>query len=56
MAEINGFRVWDENLDKEYFTAEEVAESDLAADLVNESIQARHANGISHCDGEKKPE
>ena len=56
MAEINSFRVWDEDLDKEYFTAEEVAKSDLAADFVSESIQARRANGTSHRNAEKKPE
>ena len=47
MAKINGFRVWDEEFDKEHFTPEEIAESDLHAALITALVQARQEQGIS---------
>lgn len=35
MTEKNGFRVWDEELDKEFFTDEEIAESDMRVELAS---------------------
>lgn len=34
MGTRNGFRVWDDEFDREFFTPEEIAESDLRASLV----------------------
>ncbi|MBO5570335.1 MAG: helix-turn-helix transcriptional regulator [Clostridia bacterium] len=47
MATINGFRVWDEEFDREHFTPEEIAESDLQAALISAMVQAREEQGIS---------
>ena len=47
MAKINGFRVWDEEFDREYFTPEEIAESDLQAALITAMVKARQEQGIS---------
>lgn len=47
MAKINGFRVWDEEYDREHFTPEEIAESDLHAALITALIEARQEQGIS---------
>lgn len=47
MAKINGFRVWDEEFDREHFTPEEIAESDLQAALITAMIKARQEQGIS---------
>lgn len=47
MAKINGFRVWDEEFDREHFTPEEIAESDLQAALIAAMVEARQEQGIS---------
>lgn len=47
MAKINGFRVWDEEYDREHFTPEEIAESDLHAALITALVEARQEQGIS---------
>ena len=47
MAKINGFRVWDEEFDREHFTPEEIAESDLRAALITALVEARQEQGIS---------
>lgn len=47
MATMNGFRVWDEELDREFFTPEEIAESDMRVALITAFIEARQKQGIS---------
>ena len=47
MAKIKGFRVWDEEYDREHFTPEEIAESDLHAALITALVEARQEQGIS---------
>ena len=42
-----GFPVWDEEFDKEHFTPEEIAESDLRATLISALVEARQEKGIS---------
>jgi predicted XRE-type DNA-binding protein len=42
-----GFPVWDEAFDREHFTPEEIAESDLRASLITAFVQARKEQGIS---------
>lgn len=43
----NGFPVWDETFDKEHFTAEEIAESDMRVAIITELVKARQEQGIS---------
>lgn len=47
MTKIKGFTVWDEEFDREHFTPEEIAESDLQAALITAMVQARQEQGIS---------
>ena len=47
MGKINGFRVCDEEFDREHFTPEEIAESDLQAALITAMVKARQEQGIS---------
>ena len=47
MGKINGFRVWDEEFDREHFTPEEIAESDPQAALITAMVKARQEQGIS---------
>ncbi len=42
-----GFPIWDEAFDKEHFTPEEIAESDLRAALITALVQARQEQGLS---------
>lgn len=42
-----GFPVWDEEFDREHFTPEEIAESDLRAELITALVQARREQGLS---------
>lgn len=42
-----GFPVWDEEFDKEHFTPEEIAESDLHAELIAAMVQARKEQGLT---------
>jgi len=50
MATKNGFKVWDAELEKEFFTPEEVAENKFRAKLICELIEARQEQGISQRD------
>jgi len=43
----SGFPVWDDEFDQEHFTSEEIAESDLRANLITAMIQARQEKGLS---------
>ena len=47
MTKIKGFTVWDEEFDREHFTPEEIAESDLQAALIATMVEARQEQGIS---------
>ena len=47
MAQINGFEIWDDDFDKEHFTPEEIAESNLRVALITALVQARKERGIS---------
>ncbi len=42
-----GFPVWDDEFDREHFTPEEIAESDLHAALITALVQARQEKGLS---------
>ena len=42
-----GFPVWDDAFDREHFTPEEIAESDLRVALITELIKARQEQGLS---------
>ena len=48
-----GFPVWDDEFDKEHFTPEEIAESDLRVALITAMIQARKEQGLSQRDLEE---
>ena len=61
MATMNGFRVWDDELENEFFTREEIAESDMRVALITALIQARQEQGITQRDletlsGVKQPQ
>ena len=43
----SGFPIWDEDFDKEHFSAEEIAESDMRAALITALVEARRERGIS---------
>lgn len=47
MAKVNGFTVWDEEYDSTHFSPEEIAESDLEAELIAALIDARDEQGVS---------
>ena len=47
MSRINGFRVWDDEFDREIFTPEEIAESNLQAALIAALIEARRERGLT---------
>ena len=56
-----GFPVWDDEFDKEHFTPEEIAESDLRVALITSLVQARKEQGLSQRDleaisGVKQPQ
>ena len=42
-----GFPVWDDEFDKDHFTPEEIAESNMRVELITALIQARQEQGIS---------
>ena len=46
MAKINGFTVWDEEFDSLHYTPEEIAESDLEAELLMALVDARESQGL----------
>ena len=47
MAKLNGLTVWDEDFDRKHFSEEEIAESDLEAELIMALIDARESQGLS---------
>lgn len=56
-----GFPIWDNEFDKEHFTQEEIAESDLRVALITSLVQARREEGLSQRDletisGVKQPQ
>lgn len=56
-----GFPVWDDDFDNEYFTPEEIAETDLRVALITSLVQARKEKGLSQRDleaisGVKQPQ
>ena len=40
-------RAWDDAFDREFFTPEEISESDMRADIITTMIEAREEMGIS---------
>lgn len=42
-----GFPIWDDDFDREHFTPEEIAESDLHAALITALVHARQEQGLS---------
>ena len=57
----DGFPIWDADFEKEHFTAEEIAESNLRVALISALIQARQENGLTQRDlealsGVKQPQ
>ena len=56
-----GFPVWDEEFDREHFSPEEIAESDLRVALITALVEARKEKGLSQRDleaisGVKQPQ
>ena len=45
-----GFPVWDEEFDREHFSPEEIAESDLRVALITALVEARKERGLSQRD------
>lgn len=57
----SGFPIWDEQFDKEHFTPQEIAESDIKVALITALIKARREQGLSQRDlealsGVKQPQ
>jgi transcriptional regulator with XRE-family HTH domain len=50
MAKKNGFTVWDNELEQEFFSAEEIEASNIRVALMGEIIKARKEKGISQRD------
>ena len=48
-----GFPIWDDEFDREHFTPEEIAESDLRVALITAMIQARKEQVLSQRDLEE---
>ena len=48
MATRNGFRVWDEELERELFTPEEIAANNVMVAILCELIKARNERGLSN--------
>lgn len=42
-----GFPIWDDEFDREHFSPEEIAESDLKAAFITSLVEAREARGLS---------
>lgn len=42
-----GFPIWDEEFDREHFTPEEIAESNLHVAFITALVQARQEQGLS---------
>lgn len=47
MVTKNNFRVWDDELEQEFFTPEEIAESDVRVALITSFVEARKKQGIT---------
>lgn len=43
----NGFPIWDEEFDREHFTPEEIAESDLRAAIITALVHARREQELT---------
>lgn len=50
MAKINGFTVWDKELEQEFFSAEEIEASKIRVAIMGAIIMARKEQGISQRD------
>jgi transcriptional regulator with XRE-family HTH domain len=50
MAKINGFTVWDKELEQEFLSAEEIEASNIRVALMGAIIKARKEQGISQRD------
>lgn len=50
MANKNGFRVWDNELEQEFYTAEEIEASNIRVALISAIVKARKERGISQRD------
>lgn len=50
MAYKNGFRVWDEDFERELYTPEEIQENNIQAQLMCELIKARQEKNVSQRD------
>lgn len=48
MAFKNGYRLWDDEFKQEYWTSEEIAESEARVACISEIIDAEHKGEISH--------
>ena len=42
-----GLPIWDEEFDREHFTPEEIAETDMQVAIITALVKARHEQGIS---------
>ncbi len=47
MATKNGFRVWDADIDNEFYSPEDIAETDMHVSIISALVQARQEQGIS---------
>ncbi|MBR1560444.1 MAG: helix-turn-helix transcriptional regulator [Clostridia bacterium] len=47
MSNVKAPRAWDDAFDKEFYTPEEIAESDMRAGIITAMIQAREEMGLS---------
>lgn len=50
MVYKNGFRVWDEEFERELYTPEEIQENNIQAQLMCELIKARQEKNVSQRD------
>ena len=50
MVEKNGFKVWDDQLEQEFYTAEEIEASNIRVALMGALIKARKEQGVSQRD------
>ena len=48
-----GFPVWDDEFDREHFTPEEIAASNLRVEIITAMVQARREKGLSQRDLEE---
>ncbi len=55
MVYKNGFRVWDEEFERELYTSEEIQENNIQAQLMCELIRARQEKNVSQRDLKEMP-